>query len=279
MLIDPNHPDLTITQQCQLLGVSRSSYYYQPKGESQENLMYMRLIDEQYLKTPFFGYRQMTRWLNQQGYPINKKRIERLMGIMGLQGAVPGPHTSKPHPEHKVYPYLLKGMQLNHSNLVWSTDLTYIPMPVGYMYLTAIIDWYSRYVLAWALSNTMDVLSCVQVLEQALTTSEPVIFNTDQGSQFTSPVFTRPLLEREILISMDGRGRALDNVFIERLWRSVKYENIYLNDYQSVSDLTDGLHDYFVFYNTERPHSALDGQTPAVVHQNSPAKGWSLQQA
>ena len=272
MLIDSNHPSLTITKQCQLLGISRSSYYYQPKGESQENLMYMRLIDEQYLKTPFFGYRQMTRWLNRQGYPVNKKRIERLMGIMGLQGAVPGPHTSKPHPEHTVYPYLLKGMRLSHSNLVWSTDLTYVPMPIGYMYLTAIIDWYSRYVIAWALSNTMDVLSCVTVLEEALTISEPVIFNTDQGSQFTSPIFTKPLLERGILISMDGRGRALDNVFIERLWRSVKYENIYLNDYQSVSELTQGLYDYFVFYNTERPHSALDGQTPAEVHQRSQVK-------
>ena len=162
-------------------------------------------------------------------------------------------------------------MQLSHSNLVWSTDLTYVLMLIGYMYLTAIIDWYSRYVITWALSNTMDVLSCVQVLEEALTISEPVIFNTDQGSQFTSPIFTKPLLERGILISMDGRGRALDNVFIERLWRSVKYENIYLNDYQSVSELTQGLNDYFVFYNTERPHSALDGQTPAEVHQRSKA--------
>ncbi len=272
MLINPNDPDLTITTQCALLGISRSSYYYQPKGETPENLNYMRLIDEQYLQTPFFGYRQMTRWLNRQGHPVNKKRIERLMGIMGLQGAVPGPHTSKPHPEHTIYPYLLKGMVLTHSNLVWSTDLTYIPMPTGYMYLTAIIDWYSRYVIAWALSNTMDVLSCVEVLEEALILAEPVIFNTDQGSQFTSPVFTRPLLDRGILISMDGRGRALDNVFIERLWRSVKYENIYLNDYESVPELTQGLTDYFDFYNYKRPHSSLDGQTPAEVHRRSKVK-------
>ena len=236
MLVDPNHPDLTITKQCQLLGISRSSYYYQPKGESQENLMYMRLIDEQYLKTPFFGYRQMTRWLNRQGYPVNKKRIERLMGIMGLQGAVPGPHTSKPHPEHTLYPYLLKGMQLSHSNLVWSTDLTYVPMPIGYMYLTAIIDWYSRYVITWALSNTMDVLSCVQVLEEALTISEPVIFNTDQGSQFTSVDFIEPLKARGVQISMDGQGRVFDNIFVERLWRTVKVEEVYLRDYQTVAE-------------------------------------------
>jgi putative transposase len=192
MLINPGHVDISITRQCQLLGVSRSSYYYKPNGESEENLRYMRLIDEQYLRTPFFGYRQMTRWLQRQGYPVNKKRVQRLMGIMGIQGTVPGPHTSKAHPEHKIYPYLLEGMQLSGSNLVWSTDLTYVPMPTGFMYLMAVIDWYSRYVLAWALSNTMDVFSCIQVLEQALLDSEPVIFNTDQGSQFTSPLFTQP---------------------------------------------------------------------------------------
>jgi putative transposase len=266
MLINPGHVDISITRQCQLLGVSRSSYYYKPNGESEENLRYMRLIDEQYLRTPFFGYRQMTRWLQRQGYPVNKKRVQRLMGIMGIQGTVPGPHTSKAHPEHKIYPYLLEGMQLSGSNLVWSTDLTYVPMPTGFMYLMAVIDWYSRYVLAWALSNTMDVFSCIQVLEQALLDSEPVIFNTDQGSQFTSPLFTQPLREREILISMDGRGRALDNVFVERLWRSVKYEHIYLNDYHSVAELTEGLSNYFEFYNHQRPHSALDGQTPVQVH-------------
>ena len=266
MLINPDHVDISITRQCQLLGVSRSSYYYKANGESEENLRYMRLIDEQYLRTPFFGYRQMTRWLHRQGYRVNKKRVQRLMGIMGIQATVPGPHTSKPHPEHKIYPYLLNGMQLTGSNLVWSTDLTYVPLPTGYMYLIAIIDWYSRYVLAWALSNTMDVFSCTQVLEEALLESQPVIFNTDQGSQFTSPVYTQKLLEREILISMDGRDRALDNVFVERLWRSVKYENIYLNDYQSVAELIRGLINYFEFYNHQRPHSALDGQTPAEVH-------------
>ncbi len=274
MLINPGHVDISITRQCQLLGVSRSSYYYKPNGESAENLRYMRLIDEQYLRTPFFGYRQMSRWLHRQGYQVNKKRVQRLMGIMGIQGTVPGPHTSKAHPEHKIYPYLLEGMQLSGSNLVWSTDLTYVPMPTGFMYLMAVIDWYSRYVLAWALSNTMDVFSCIQVLEQALWDSEPVIFNTDQGSQFTSPVFTQRLLEREILISMDGRGRALDNVFVERLWRSVKYENIYLNDYHSVAELTEGLSNYFEFYNHQRPHSALDGQTPVQVHTHMKVEQW-----
>jgi len=266
MLIDQQHPDIPITRQCQLLGVSRSSYYYQPAGESEQNLRYMRLIDEQYLKTPFFGYRQMTRWLMRQGHQVNSKRIARLMRLMGLQGTVPGPHTSKPHPQNKIYPYLLKGMRLSHANLVWSTDLTYVPMATGFMYLTAIIDWYSRYVVAWGVSNTMDVDSSADVLEDALQHSQPIIFNTDQGSQFTSPAFTSRLQTREILISMDGRGRALDNVFIERLWRSVKYENIYLNDYQNVAELIQGLDSYFQFYNQRRPHSALGDQTPAEVH-------------
>ena len=266
MLINQHHPDISITRQCQLLGVSRSSYYYRPAGETDENLQYMRQIDEQYLKTPFFGYRQMTRWLRRQGHQINPKRVARLMRLMGLQGAVPGPHTSQPHPQHKIYPYLLRGMQLSHANLVWSTDLTYVPMTTGFMYLIAIIDWYSRYVIGWGLSNTMDVGSCVEVLDNALLQTHPIIFNTDQGSQFTSPEFTRRLLSREILISMDGRGRALDNVFIERLWRSVKYEDIYLKEYRSVVELRQGLESYFRFYNHQRPHSALGGRTPAEVH-------------
>lgn len=191
------------------------------------------------------------------------------MRIMGLEGAVPGPHTSKPHPQNRVYPYLLKGLTLSHSNLVWSADITFIPMPVGFMYLVAIIDWYSRYVLAWRLSNTLDMLFCLEALEQALSQAQPCIFNTDQGCQFTSADFTRRLLDSQILISMDGRGWALDNVFIERLWRSVKYEDIYLRDYGSVPELEQGLADYFRFYNHERPHSSLDGRTPARVHASS----------
>jgi putative transposase len=267
MLIEPDHPDLSIACQCALTGLSRSSYYHTPCGvESEQNLKYMRLIDEQYLRTPFFGSRQMTRWLVNQGHAVNRKRVQRLMQTMGIQATVPGPHTSQPHPSHKIYPYLLQDMELQGANLVWSTDITYIPMPSGFMYLAAIIDWYSRYVIAWELSNTLDHLFCVRMLEDALQHAHPVIFNTDQGSQFTSTEFTSCLLAKEILISMDGRGRALDNVFIERLWRSLKYEKIYLNDYESVLQLYQGLNHYFQFYNQERPHSALGGRTPAQVH-------------
>lgn len=266
MLIEPNRHDLSIARQCTLIGLNRSSYYYQPAGESASNLAYMRQIDEQYLRTPFFGSRMMADWMKRQGYAVNRKRVQRLMRKMGIQGCVPGPHTSKPHPQHKIYPYLLRNLDLNYANLVWSTDFTYIPLPQGFMYLVAVIDWYSRYVLSWELSNTMDHLFCISALQAALEHGEPGIFNTDQGSQFTCEDFTKCLLKREILISMDGRGRALDNVFVERLWRSVKYENIYLNDYQSVSDLYAGLDEYFQFYNHERPHSSLDGRTPAEVH-------------
>lgn len=269
MLIQPAHPTISTARQCELVGLPRSSYYYQPAGETEYNLVLMRLIDEQYLRTPFFGSRQMTRWLRLNGHPVNRKRVHRLMRLMGLEGTVPGPHTSKPRPEHRVYPYLLKGLSLSHANLVWSADITFIPMPVGFMYLVAIIDWYSRLVLAWRLSNTLDTVFCIEALEQALTQAQPCIFNTDQGCQFTSQEFTGRLQEKQILISMDGRGRALDNVFIERLWRSVKYEDIYLRDYDSVPALESGLTDYFRFYNEERPHSALDGRTPAEVHASS----------
>jgi putative transposase len=276
MLVEPDNRDLSIRRQCELLGVVRSSYYYQPQREEEtkENLAYMRLIDEQYMRTPFFGSRQMTSWLERQGHDVNRKRVQRLMRLMGIQGSVPGPHTSKPHPQHPVYPYLLRGMRLDHANLVWSSDITYVPMPTGFLYLVAVIDWYSRYVLAWELSNTLDHLFCLSALEHALTTAEPVIFNTDRGSQFTSPEFTRVLRERQILISMDGRGRALDNVFIERLWRSVKYEDIYLHDYQSPLELYTGLDAYFRFYNDERPHSAFDGATPAETHHASSLPSW-----
>ena len=266
MLIEPRHPELSITRQCALLGLPRSSYYYTPRGESAENLALMRLIDEEYLKRPFYGSRQMTRALQRQGLSVNRKRVQRLMRLMGLQGAVPGPHTSRPHPQHTVYPYLVGHMTLGHSNLVWATDITYVPMPVGFMYLVAIIDWYSRYVLSWRLSNTLDTGFCLDALNAALAEQQPCVFNTDQGAQFTSADFTDQLKEHEILISMDGRGRALDNAFIERLWRTVKYEDIYLRDYQSVPELEQGLTDYFRFYNHERPHCALGGRTPAEVH-------------
>lgn len=274
MLIEPQSDDFSIRRQCQLLDIARSGYYSEPKGENEENLAYMRLIDEQYLRTPFFGSRQMTRWLIRLGHNVNRKRVQRLMRRMGIQATVPGPHTSKPHPQHPIYPYLLRGLTLQHANLVWSTDITYIPMSKGFMYLVAVIDWYSRYVLAWELSNTLDHLFCVSALEQALEGAQPVIFNTDQGSQFTTPEFTRRLRERQILVSMDGRGRALDNVFVERLWRSLKYEEIYLNDYRSPLELYAGIDRYFRFYNQERPHSALDSATPAEVHHGSQIRAW-----
>ncbi len=244
----------------------RSTYYYQPAGESAENLGLMRLIDRQYLETPFYGSRQMTAVLRRRGYAVNRKRVQRLMGLMGLQATVPGPHTSRPHPQNPLYPYLLRDLVLTHSNLVWCADITFIPMPRGFLYLVAVLDWYSRFVLAWRLSNTLDALFCVEALEAALGHGQPVIFNTDQGAQFASQPWLAKLRGEGILVSMDGRGRALDNVFVERLWRTVKYEDIYLRDYQTVPDLENGLTAYFRFYNEERPHSALDHRTPAEVH-------------
>ena len=269
MLIEPRYRAISIARQCQLIGLPRSTYYRHLGGESAYNLGLMRLIDEHYLRTPFFGSRQMTEWLRRKGHGVNRKRIQRLMGKMGLQGSVPGPHTSRPHPAHKVYPYLLEGMQLTQANLVWSTDITFVPMSTGYMYLVAILDWFSRYVLAWRLSNTLDTEFCLAALDAAFRHGEPVIFNTDQGAQFTSEAFTGRLLDRQILISMDGRGRALDNVFVERLWRTVKYEDIYLRDYADGAELEAGLKRYFRFYNQERPHSSLGGNTPAQVHRAS----------
>jgi putative transposase len=266
MLIEREHPRLSIARQCELLGLARSSYYYQPVAVDPAELALLRRIDEQYLRTPFFGSRQMRDWLRRGGEVVNRKRMRRLMRQLGLQGAVPGPHTSRPHPEHVIYPYLLGHLCIDRPNLVWSSDITYVPMARGYLYLVAVIDWYSRYVLAWALSNTLESAFCVEALEAALALSEPVVFNTDQGAQFTSDAFTGPLRARQILISMDGRGRALDNVFIERLWRTLKYEDIYLRDYADGHALHHGLECYFAFYNHARPHSALGGRTPAEVH-------------
>jgi len=248
-----------------LAGVSRSDIYYQPAIETETNLALMRLIDEQYLRHPEFGYPRMTDWLQDKGYLINHKRVARLMRIMGIQAITPGPHTSKPAPEHKIYPYLLRNMTIDQVGQVWSTDITYIPMRYGFMYLTAVIDWYSRYVLAWELSNTMESLFCVDALKHALKKGTPEIFNTDQGAQFTSEDFTEVLLDKNIAISMDGRGRALDNVFIERLWWTVKYEDIYPKSYSDGHVLHHGLSHYFDYYNTERKHSALDKHTPYEV--------------
>ena len=245
----------------------RSSAYYTPNiTECAGNLALMRLIDEQYMRESIYGSPRMTWWLNQQGFGVNVKRVARLMRVMGLQATMPGPHTSRPHPQHKIYPYLLRGMVIGGPNEVWSTDITYIPMRCGFMYLVAVMDWFSRYVIAWDLSNSMEVAFCVGALEEALRSGRPGIFNTDQGSQFTSEEFTGTLLRAGVQISMDGRGRALDNGFIERLWRSVKYEDIYLREYTDGHALHKGLERYFHFYNHERPHSSLGYATPASCH-------------
>jgi putative transposase len=267
-MIDANHPQLSVRRQCELLGLSRSTYYHRPAGETPENLELMRLIDEQHLRYPFFGRRQMTNWLRLQGYQVNEKRIRRLMSLMGLEAVFPGRKTTIVNREHRVYPYLLRGMDIAHPNHVWSADITYIPMSEGFMYLVAVIDWYSRHVLSWELSNTMDSSFCVEALLGAFECAgdAPKIFNTDQGAQFTSLAFTSKLEDRNIQISMDGKGRALDNVFIERLWRTLKYEEVYLKRYDSVAELRSSLAGYFDFYCNERPHQALDGQTPASVY-------------
>lgn len=265
-MIEPHHPDISIRRQCELIGLNRSTYYYEPAGESAFNLHLMRLIDEQYLKTPFYGWPKMTAHLRRAGYKVNPKRIRRLMRLMGLRAIYPEPRTTVPSAGHKVYPYLLRGLEITRPNQVWSADITYVPLLHGFMYLVAIIDWFSRYVLSWELSNTLDGRFCLDALHQALLLGAPEIFNTDQGVQFTALTFTGDLEAENIRISMDGRGRALDNIFIERLWRSVKYEDIYLKDYASVPELDTGLGDYFQFYNHDRPHQSLDYRTPAEVH-------------
>ncbi|NCC62707.1 MAG: IS3 family transposase [Verrucomicrobiae bacterium] len=257
--------DYSIRRQCRLAGISRSGVYYEPVPESKENLMLMRLIDERYLQHPEYGSPRMTDWLLDKGYAVNHKRVARLMQQMGVQAITPGPHTSKPSPGHKIYPYLLRGVGIKRINQVWSTDITYLPMRRGYMYLSAVIDWYSRYVISWELSNSMDSYFCVLALERALEYGPPEIFNTDQGSQFTSSDFTNVLNSREIQISMDGRGRALDNVYCERLWWTLKYEDIYPKDYADGKQLYMGLTRYFKYYNEERKHSSLDKKVPAAI--------------
>lgn len=265
-MIDLAHPNFSIRRQCDLLGLWRSSFYYQPTVESPETLLLMRLIDEQYLKTPFYGRRRMSAQLERLGYVINPKRVGRLMSLMGLMAIYPKPKTSMSGLQHQVYPYLLRDLDIVRPNQVWSADITYIPMRAGFMYLVAIIDWFSRYVLAWRLSNTLDSRFCFEALEVALAQVRPVIFNSDQGVQFTAQAFTDRLEQAGVRISRDGRGRAFDNIFIERLWRSVKYEEVYLHDYETVLSLEAGLGQYFSFYNEERPHQALGYRVPAEVH-------------
>lgn len=264
--IDRDHDSLSVRRQCELLGIHRSRLYYELVPETAENLMFMRLIDEQYLKTPFWGSRNMTDFLRKRGHDVNRKRTQRLMRKMGLEGMAPGPSTSRPSVGHKVHPYLLRDVVIERPNQVWSSDITYIPMRDGFLYLVAVMDWFSRHVLSWRLSNSMDIEFCLDALDDALSQGTPEIFNTDQGSQFTSRFYTDRLHSKSIEISMDGRGRALDNVFIERLWRSVKYEDIYLKEYESGADCLKGLTSYFKFYSHERPHQSLDYRTPWEVH-------------
>jgi len=265
-LIDVDHPKLSIARQCELLGLARSTCYYQAAEESPENLAWMRLLDERHLEHPFFGSRNLTWCLQQAGHVVNRKRVQRLMRVMGIEATYPRPRTSDPHPEHRIYPYLLRNLVIARRDQVWSADITYIPLPRGFMYLVAILDWHSRYVLAWRLSNTLDGEFCVAALQAALERGRPEIFNTDQGAQFTSRAFTGVLEQQAIAISMDGRGRALDNVFIERLWRSVKYEDVYLRGYETVPELAAGLTRYFDFYCHARPHQALEMRTPWDVY-------------
>lgn len=267
---------LTVTQQCGLVAVNRTTIYapHRVAKPDEQELALLSLIDTEYTRHPFYGSRKMTIYLRDLGQVINRKRVQRLMRLLGLAGMAPGPDTSQPHPQHKVYPYLLRGVLVTRPNQVWSTDITYIRLPHGFVYLVAVIDWYSRCVLSWRLSNTMDNGFCVDCLEQALQShGTPEIFNTDQGSQFTSEAFTQALLNKGIAISMDGRGRALDNIFVERLWRSVKYEDVYLKGYASVSELLLGLTEYFVFYNGERKHQSLGYDTPDEVYRTGVGGG------
>lgn len=265
-MIDPAHDHLSIRRQCELLDLPRASYYYAPVGESAYNLLLMRLIDEQYTRTPYYGRYKMTVHLKRQGHAVNHKRVGRLMARMGLQAVYPRPHTSLPAHQHKKYPYLLRGLAITRPNQVWAADITYVAMPRGFMYLVAIMDWFSRFVLTWQVSNTLDGVFCLEALRRALQQAQPEIFNTDQGVQFTAHEFTDTLHTAGIRISMDGRGRVFDNIFVERLWRSVKYEDLYIKEYPTVPLLVTGLQDYFHLYNYERPHQSLAYNTPAAVY-------------
>jgi putative transposase len=265
-LIEVDHEQLSVRRQCHLLGVARSSFYYQGQPDSEADLCLMRLLDEQYTRTPFYGIRRMTAWLQQQGHIVNHKRVQRLLRRMGMEAIYPKPNLSQPTAGHQIYPDLLRGVRMERVNQVWSSDITYVRLLNGFVYLVAVIDWFSRYVLSWEISVTLDADFCVSALERALEVGKPEIFNTDQGSQFTSQAFTQRLQEREIRISMDGRGRALDNIFVERLWRTVKYEDIYLKEYASVPEVNGGLGQYFQFYNGERLHQSLNYKTPAAVY-------------
>jgi len=268
---------LATTHQCELAGVSRATIYAhkKPKAANEDELMLCRLIDEEYTRHPFYGTRRMVVIISALvGFAVNRKRIQRLMQAMGLQGMAPGPNTSRAHPQHPIYPYLLRGLEVQRPNQVWSTDITYIRLAHGFVYLVAMMDWYSRKVLSWRISNSMDASFCVDCLEEALRNfGKPEIFNSDQGAQFTSADFTGVLKREGIKISMDGRGRAFDNIFVERLWRNVKHEDVYLNGYATMGELMVGLSKYFVLYNTERPHQSLGYKTPDSVYASASGGG------
>jgi putative transposase len=277
-MIEPKHKELSVFRQCELIGLPRSSYYREilACGESEENLALMRLIDEEYTIHPFYGTRQMRNCLRRRGYKVNRKRVQRLMRLMGIQSTAPKPNTSKPFKKHKIYPYLLRGLEINRSNQVWCSDITYLRMRGGFVYLTAVVDWYSRKVLSWEVSVTMDDSFCVSALERAMRLyGKPEIFNTDQGSQYTGSAFAGALKEHGIRISMDGQGRAIDNIVVERLWRTVKYEEVYLKDYATVRELVENLKVYFEFYNSERTHDSLGLRTPDEAY----AAGFRLEEA
>ena len=270
-MIDKNI-ELSMSRQCDLLSLHRSGLYYRPVEQTEENLALMRLMDEQYLKTPFYGIRRLTAWLNLQGHKVNRKRVKRLMEIMGWQTLYRKPNTSKPNKQHPVFPYLLNNIKASYRNHVWAVDITYIPMHKGFMFLCAVIDQYTRYVVNWSVSNTMSASWCRQVVEEAIETyGQPEIINSDQGSQFTSLEYTTLLLDREkpIAISMDGKGRAIDNIFIERLWKSIKYECIYLHAFEDGIELYNGLKSYFDFYNTERLHQSIKYKTPGSLYKEA----------
>jgi len=270
LMIEDKLKGLSKTKQCHVLGLHRSGLYYKPVAEGEENIELMRMMDEQYMKTPFYGIRRMREWLVRKGYVVNRKRIQRLMGLMGWQTIYRAPNTSKPNQEHKKYPYLLKGLEIVRQNQAWAMDITYVPMKRGFMYLCAIIDIHTRFVVNWSVSNTMTAEWCVEVVNEAIAQyGTPEIFNTDQGCQFTSEVFAGNLKSHDIIISMDGKGRAIDNIFIERLWRTVKYEHIYLYNHTDGVALYKGLKDYFNFYNQERLHQSLEYMTPRSVYHES----------
>jgi putative transposase len=274
-LIEAGHPQLSVRRQCELLGLSRSALYYEAAAETAENLRLMGLIDREYTAHPFLGSRRLTRWLIGQGEAVNRKRVQRLLRVMGLEAIYPKPKLSAAGRGHRLYPYLLRNVSIERPDQVWSTDITYVPLVGGFMYLAAVIDWFSRYVITWRLSNTLDGSFCLEMLDEALSGGRPEVFNTDQGVQFTAEAWTGRLEKAGVAVSMDGKGRCLDNVFVERLWRTVKYEDIYLWRYEAVPQLRQGLGRYFPYYNEERLHQALEYRTPASVYGQGRAGGRS----